>query len=614
MKFRRTTAALGLVLSGALVLGACTSGDAEEATETSSAATTATSGSGEATATSGCLQDAGITETAAGEVKYTVGPNEWSGYNSTTAANYSTYNSVIAAKMFSGFTYFGTDGSICDDTAFGSYEVTSEDPLTIQYTISDDAVWSDGTPVTINDYLLDWAAQNPEFIAPGYASGEDPDAAAVFNHVSNTAAADILDGPQGEVGSKTFTVTYDAPNPDYKIVITSALPAHVVAKNSGLEPDELAQAILDKDADTVKKAADFWNEGWNFNPGELPDATEIPSSGPYKVKDGGWVAGNSLTLEANDQYWGAPAATENLIFRFIDQAGMVQALQNGDVNVIEPQATVDTLGQLQAIGDSVTVSEYSTLTWEHLDFNFRDSNVFSDAQGGIELRQALAYCIPRQTIVDTLIKPISSDSVVMNAREVFPFQDNYDEVVAAAYGGEYDQVDIAKSKELVEASGIETPIDVRIGYASGNQRRTDEVSAIAASCKDAGFNVIDSNSADFFSKELVNGDYELALFAWAGSGQITSGQNIYASNMPQNYGEYSNETVDAAWETLASSLDPAVQLEQVKVIEKELWDTLFGLPVFAHPGIAGYDSGIKNVRPTSTQDGISWNASQWQLS
>ncbi len=614
MKFRRTTAALGLVLSGALVLGACTSGDAEEATESSSAATTATSGTGETTATSGCLQDAGITETAAGEVKYTVGPNEWSGYNSTTAANYSTYNSVIAAKMFSGFTYFGTDGSICDDTSFGSYEVTSEDPLTIQYTISDDAVWSDGTPVTINDYLLDWAAQNPEFIAPGYASGEDPDAAAVFNHVSNTAAADILDGPQGAVGSKTFTVTYDAPNPDYKIIITYALPAHVVAKNSGLEPDELAQAILDKDADTVKKAADFWNEGWNFNPGELPDASEMPSSGPYKVKDGGWVAGNSLTLEANDQYWGAPAATENLTFRCIDQAGMVQALQNGDVNVIEPQATVDTLGQLQAIGDSVTVSEYSTLTWEHLDFNFRDSNVFSDAQGGIELRQALAYCIPRQTIVDTLIKPISSDSVVMNAREVFPFQDNYDAVVSAAYGGEYDKVDIAKSKELVEASGIETPIDVRVGYASGNQRRADEVSAIAASCKDAGFNVIDSNSADFFSKELVNGDYELALFAWAGSGQVTSGQNIYASKMPQNYGKYSNETVDAAWETLSSSLDPAVQLEQVKVIEKELWDTLFGIPVFAHPGIAGYDSGIKNVRPTSTQDGISWNASQWQLS
>ncbi len=614
MKFRRTTAALGLVLSGALVLGACTSGDAEEATESSSAATTATSGTGETTATSGCLQDAGITETAAGEVKYTVGPNEWSGYNSTTAANYSTYNSVIAAKMFSGFTYFGTDGSICDDTSFGSYEVTSEDPLTVAYTISDDAVWSDGTPVTINDYLLDWAAQNPEFIAPGYASGEDRDAAAVFNHVSNTAAASIPEGPQGEVGSKTFTVTYDAPNPDYKIIITSALPAHVVAKNSGLEPDELAQAILDKDADTVKKAADFWNEGWNFNPGELPDASEMPSSGPYKVKDGGWVAGNSLTLEANDQYWGAPAATENLIFRFIDQAGMVQALQNGDVNVIEPQATVDTLGQLQAIGDSVTVAKYSTLTWEHLDFNFRDANVFSDAQGGIELRQALAYCIPRQTIVDTLIKPISPDSVVMNAREVFPFQDNYDAVVSAAYGGEYDKVDIAKSKELVEASGIETPIDVRVGYASGNQRRADEVSAIAASCKDAGFNVIDSNSADFFSKELVNGDYELALFAWAGSGQVTSGQNIYASKMPQNYGKYSNETVDAAWETLSSSLDPAVQLEQVKVIEKELWDTLFGIPVFAHPGIAGYDSGIKNVRPTSTQDGISWNASQWQLS
>lgn len=613
MKFRRTTAALGLVLSSALVLGACTSGDAEDAGGTTSTAASATT-SGAASPTSGCLQDAGITATADGEVKFTAGPGDWSGYNSVTSKTYSTYNSAVAGQMFSGFTYFGTDGTICDNTAFGSYEVTSEDPLEIKYTISDSAVWSDGTPVTINDYLLDWAAQNPDFLVKGFADGSDPKAKPVFDHVSTTAAAEIPDGPQGEVGSKTFTVKYKSTNPDYKIIITTALPAHVVAKEAGLTPEELAQAILDKDADTVKKAADFWNNGWAFNPGELPDMSLVPSSGPYKLKAGGWQAGNALTLEANDKYWGTPAGTKNLIFRFIDDAGQVQALQNGDVQAISPQATVDTLGQLQAIGDAVKVDEYSTLTWEHLDFNFRDKNVFSDAKGGIGLRQALAYCIPRQQIVDTLIKPISADSVVMNAREVFPFQEKYQDVVAASYNGEYDQVNIEKSKELVAASGIQTPIKVRIGYRAGNQRRTDTVAAIAASCKDAGFDIVDTNSADFFEKDLPNGDYELALFAWAGSGQVTSGQNIYASNMPQNYGEYSNAKVDAAWKTLASSLDENVQLEQTKIIEKELWDTLFGLPIYAHPGITGSDAKMTNVRPTAGQDGISWNASQWQNS
>lgn len=623
MKFRRTSAGLGLVLSGALLLGACTSPDAGESqtptnntTESGSAQPSAApSASGDAAGgAASCMQDVGITETKDGQISYTGGPGDWNGYNWVTNKTYSTYNSGVAAHMFSSFVYFGTDGTICENKEFGSMEVTSEDPLTVKYTISDEAVWSDGTPVTINDYLLDWAAQNPEFLVPGYASGENPDATPIFDHVSSSFAQYVPEGPQGEVDGKEFTVVYNETYPDYKILVTTALPAHVAAKQAGLEPAALAQAILDKDAETIKKVADFWNNGWMFEGGQLPSMDLIPSSGPYKLKEGGWQSKNSLTLEANDKYWGTPAGTKNLIFRFIEDAQMAQALQNGDVNVINPQPTVDTLGQLEAMGDAVNVETYDTLTWEHLDFNFRDTNVFSDAKGGIKLREAFAYCVPRQAIVDNLIKPINDTATVMNAREVFPFQENYEDVVSASYDGRFDQVDIEKSKALIAESGVATPIDVRIGYRAGNQRRADQVAQIAASCKDAGFNIIDSNSATFFEKEIVNGDYEVALFAWAGSGQIASGQNIYATNKGQNYGKYSNETVDQAWATLASSLDPAVQLEQTKIIEKELWDTLFGIPVFAHPGLSASSSSVQNVRGTATQDQVVWNAPQWVLS
>lgn len=623
MKFRRTSAGLGLVLSGALLLGACTSPDAGQSqaptnntTESGSAQPSAApSASGDAAGgAASCMQDVGITETKDGQVSYTGGPGDWNGYNSVTNKTYSTYNSGVAAHMFSSFVYFGTDGTICENKEFGTMEVTSEDPLTVKYTISDEAVWSDGTPVTINDYLLDWAAQNPEFLVPGYASGENPDAAPVFDHVSSSFAQYVPEGPQGEIDGKEFTVVYNETYPDYKILIGTALPAHVAAKQAGLEPAALAQAILDKDAETVKKVADFWNNGWMFEGGQLPSMDQIPSSGPYKLKEGGWQSNNSLTLEANDKYWGTPAGTKNLIFRFIEDAQMAQALQNGDVNVINPQPTIDTLGQLEAMGDAVNVETYDTLTWEHLDFNFRDTNVFSDAKGGIKLREAFAYCVPRQAIVDNLIKPINDTATIMNAREVFPFQENYEDVVSASYDGRFDQVDIEKSKALIAESGVATPIDVRIGYRAGNQRRADQVAQIAASCKDAGFNIIDSNSATFFEKEVVNGDYEVALFAWAGSGQIASGQNIYVTNKGQNYGEYSNETVDKAWATLASSLDPAVQVEQTKIIEKELWDTLFGIPVFAHPGLSASSSSVQNVRGTATQDQVVWNAPQWVLS
>ena len=607
MKFRGTKAALAVLVSGALMLGACTSGEDPDAENSSPGAAETVVGGGDP-----CIRDAGIKETADGQVVYSPGPGNWSGYNSVTNATYSTYNSVIADQMFGNFWYFGTDGTVCEDKEFGTSEVVSQDPLEVKYTIADNAKWSDGTPITINDYLLDWAAQNPEFLVPGLASGQNKDAEAVFNHVSTTFSEHVPEGPQGEAGSKTFTIKFKGQYPDYKAILSPPLPAHIVAKQSGLEPDALANAILNRDAETVKKAAKFWNEGWIFQPGQLPDASLIPSSNRYQLKQGGWKD-TTLTLEANPNYWGTPAGTKNLVFSYVADNQMSQSLQNGDLDVIRPQATVDTVKRLQGIGSSVQVATTSEMTWEHLDFNFRDSNVFSDAQGGKKLREAFAYCVPRQTILDRLIKPIKEDTQLLNAREVLPFQKNYQEVTSKSYDGSYDQVDIEKAKQLVAESGIQTPIKVRIGYKAGNQRRTETVAAIQSSCKDAGFEVVDAAAQDFFENAIVKGDYEVALYAWTGSGLITTGQNILATGKPQNYGKYSNPKVDEAWNKLTNTLDPKEQVEQTTVIEKELWDTLFNIPLYSHPAVVAWNSKVRNVRVTAAQSTVSWNAYQWQM-
>jgi peptide/nickel transport system substrate-binding protein len=327
--------------------------------------------------------------------------------------------------------------------------------------------------------------------------------------------------------------------------------------------------------------------------------------GPYKFSS--WEPGQSITLVANEEYWGTPPATEELVIRFAAADTHVQALQNGDLNVIEPQATVDTLEQLEGLGDQIVIQQDASLTWEHADFNFMEGSLFADNR---ELREAFALCLPRQQIVDNLIKPLDPETIVMNAREVFPFQESYQEVVDASYEGQYDEVDMERATQLVEESG-ETNLDVRIGYSSPNPRRSETVAMIKSSCDEAGFNIIDAGHPDFFGVVQPQGDYEVALFAWAGSGQIASGQNIYSTSAPQNYGQYSNPEVDEAWNTLAGSVDPAVHAEQVKVIEKLLWDDLFGIPLYAHPGIVAHSADIANVRNTATQTGAVWNAEQW---
>ncbi|MEV0951050.1 ABC transporter substrate-binding protein [Promicromonospora sp. NPDC050249] len=599
MKIRRLSAAVAVTATSALLFSACTSpaGGDNPADDESTAAPAA-----EVT----CKPDLGDIETADGEIKMSI-EDEFLSYNGLTPETYSVYNSAVDGQLFSNFWYFGTDGTICTDEAYGTYEAISEDPLQVQYTLNDEATWSDGTPVTYADYALDWAAR--AITADGKVT-KDATEKALFNHIDGLTFGDYVpEGPQADsADAKTFTYDYERVYADWKIQAYPPLPAHVVAEQAGVSTEELVTAIEELDLPVLKKAAEFWNKGWITQPGEVPDPALAPVTGPYDLKADGWEAGQYITLEANSEYWGTPAATKNLTFRFVGADAQIQALANGELDVISPSGpTVDTVTQLQSLGDAVKVDTNQNLTWEHLDFNFK-SGIFADS---LEAREAFALCVPRQKIVDDLIKPIDPEAVVMNAREVFPFQENYEAVVSESYDGRYDEVDLDAAKEKFAAAGLKEGEEVRIGYSAPNPRRAAEVEAIKSSCDQVGFDIVDTASPEFFDKTLPNGDYEVALFAWAGSGQIASGENIYSTPGTQNYGGYSDETVDEAWKTLSSSVDEEVHAAQIPIIEKQLWDTLYGIPLFAHPGVIAYSSSLENVQNSASQTGVLWNAEQW---
>ncbi|MDZ5076210.1 ABC transporter substrate-binding protein [Nesterenkonia sp. HG001] len=610
MKLRKLSSAVAVLASGALVLTACApdagngdgdngnggdNGGAEDPiTAEGQQYTVEPEDTGKVT-----LED--DWETLDDEISVSLGDTEFTSYNGETPETYNVYNSTVVNHLFGGFGYWGTDNVWYADEDFGSYEVIEEDPWTVEYTINDEVTWSDGTPVTVADYVLDWARQNPAFT--------DEDDSPLFNSVSHTYGEYVTEGPQGDPEGKTFTIEFTESFADWEILVSEAHPAHVVAEQSGMELDELVDAVREEDMDTLTEAAEFWNEGdWFTNPGELPDEELIPSSGPYVLDN--WQAGESITLSANPDYWGTPAGTERLVFRFVDDGAHVQALENGDLNVVRPQATVDTRGQLERLEGQFVMHEGEAATWEHLDYNFADSSVFSDSP---DLREAFAMCVPRQQIVDNLIVPVNPDATVLNAREVLTFEEHYDDIVSESYDGRYDDVDVDGARDIVEAEGAEGT-EIRIGYQAPNPRRTDIVAEIKASCDEAGFEIIDDGADDFFAPggAQETGDFEIALFAWAGSGQIVSGRNIYSTDLPQNYGEYSSETVDDLWNQVAASEDEAEQQELVTQIEQELWEDLHGIPLFVHPQLSGSDSSIYNVRDTASQDQITWNAEQWQ--
>lgn len=568
---RRLKGPLALIVGGALLLSAC----------------------------------AGIDPTASGSappsetITYAY-EQEFHSYNNNTTAENATRNAAPLQRVLTGFWFYGDKGAITPDKDFGTYEKVSDDPLSVRYTIDDRAVWSDGTPIDCDDVMLWWAFRSGK--VRGFASADT-------NGLRDTQVPDC------RKGGRQFTLIYDKPFADWVAGgpgATEILPAHVVAERDGLSEEEFIEAVRNADSQRLAEGIRFFNDGW-VSEGRLPDSRLIPSSGPYKLSK--LDSGQRLTLIANDRWWGTPAATPTIVERFITLDEQAQALQNREVQIVEPQPGPDVLKQLQSLrGVRVGVSD--KYTYEHLDFNF-DSSPFRDRR----LREAFAKCVPRQLIVDTLVKPVAPAARPLQIRTVAPFQANSAAVVAASGSADvYLRQDIAGARALLRKAGM-VGVEVGIGYQTPNPRRTAAVQLIIDSCDKAGFKVVDKGSPDFLGTVMPANGYDVALFAWWGSSLVsgwasnfTSPQKCDARSKGNNNGCYSSRSVDLLIKKLNSTVDLAAQDPIIGEIEKRLWKDLATIPLFQHPGLSAWDETLQNVIPNPAQSTITWNMDKWRLS
>ncbi len=566
-----------LIASSALVLTACGSKSATSPT---------TSGSAGAS-------------TAPVTISYAY-EQEFGAYNNNTADQNASKNAVVLNEVLRSFWQYSPDGKVQPDTEFGTFEKVSDSPLKVKYTFNAKAVWSDGVPIDCKDAWLTWAANSNAY--PTGAKDKDGNVLYYFSTAGSTGY-EQTDPPECNNGDKSFTITYKTPFADWNSLFGNAsiLPAHIVEQQTGVT--DLIAALKAKVPATLKKIGDFYDTGWIFKPGQF-NAAISPSAGPYVIAT--WQAGSSLTLKPNPKWWGTPPRSETIVFRYISQDQQSQALQNGEVQVMDPQPNPDLLQQLKGIGPSVQVSTHDQFTFEHYDFNFHGEFANKD------LRVAFAKCLPRQTIVDNLIKPLNPDAKVLESRYLLPFQPAYDAVAASAGGSAYDKVDIAGAKAILTRLG-KVGVQVRIGHNTPNPRRTSEVALIRASCDQAGFKIVDAGQDDFFGNGLANGNFDVALFAWSGSALVTASNSTYVTGGGNNNGHYSNPQVDALIQKLNQELDPDTQQQLIGQIEKLLWDDVATIPVFAFPAVLATAANVQGVQYNASQSDITYNVSQWSL-
>ena len=568
-----------------------------------------------------------------GDSVINVGWNEpFRSVNTMTANGNAVANSIVTYLMNDNFKYYD-DSLELQDGNLGSVEQVSEDPLQVKYTFADSATWSDGTPVDAADLVLAWAAQSGNFNTVESNNDdegnvkENPEGTVYFDS-SSIGPGLIKDFPEISEDGKEVTFTYSEPFADWETSLGLGsdgigVPAHIVAKKAlGTEdPAEAKQQILDavenEDAGQLSSISNTWNTGFDFT--SLPDDPDLlVHNGPYQMT--AFEEGQYLTLELDENYSGpVEPSVQTITYRYNeDPMAMVQAVENGEVDITQPQATADVLQAAEGI-DGVNVDTGDGATYEHVDLTYDNNGPFDpESYGGDEekakkVRQAFLMTIPRDQIVETIIKPLNEEAVVRDSLYQVPGSPMYDAIVAENGSDMYAETDIEGARQLLEEAGVESP-EVRFLYGASNQRRAQQFQLIKESAEEAGFTVIEDGD-DNWGTRLGDGTYDASLFGWQSTTTgVSNADANWRTGAQNNYGGYSNEELDSMLDDLLAETDEQAQQEGIIEVERTLLEDGFGIPIFQHPELLIYRDRVQGASSTTVSPTMFWNYWEWQVS
>ncbi|MBB5633819.1 peptide/nickel transport system substrate-binding protein [Cryobacterium mesophilum] len=562
-------------------------------------------------AVTGCTTTNETPSTTTGGTITVAEVNEVTSFNPNTPQGNLDMNAKLTGYTRSGFFYLDDKLNIIPDKSFGTVEKTSDDPLTVKYTLAKTATWSDGTPVTADDMMLAWAVQSGFFNdSTTDADGNVTSGTTYFDYAGDTSGLGLADKPVVGDDNTSITLTYSEPYADWQLINPIDAPAHVVADHAGVALKDVMSAMQTMprgDAakpaapnDALKTFADFWNTGF--------DATSLPTDKTLYLSSAGmvldsWVPKQSITLVRNPDYKGdLKPKVDKIVVRFIgDAQAQVTALQNGEVDIINPQASADTIKSLEAL-KNVTTLTGNQFSYDHLDISF-NTKVFKDAN----VRKAFLMTVPRQQILDAIVTPQNPDATLDDSQLFFPGTDAYDAAIKVNGSSAYDKVDIDGAKALLAGA---TP-EVRVLYNTKNPNRVASFQALQASAAKAGFKVIDGGAENWGSL-LGSGTYDASIFGWISSGVGVAGvPQIFSTKGGGNYSGYSNAQVDSLAKQLQVTLDKKAQDDIQTQIDTLLWGDGYGVPLFVAPGVMANSNNVTGVVYYPGQAGVGWNYWEW---
>lgn len=278
------------------------------------------------------------------------------------ALNSAVDGAVLAVNSFAGLYTQDENSNIIPAVADGDPEV-SEDGLT--YTVKlKETLWSNGEPLTANDFVYSWNRAVAEETAADYAYMFAP----IATNDDGTLQIEATDD---------YTLTIQLANPCAYFLDLLAFPTFFPVYQAEVEA-----------ADTD-----------GTNPGAWAQEAGFVSNGAFTLTE--WNHNESMVYTKNPNYYDADNVTlETLEFMLsADDTAIYAAYNSGDLDFAD---TVPT-DEVSSLLDNPEFHIIDTLGTYYVGFNV-NSELFSGLteKQASEMREALSLLIDRQYIVDTV--------------------------------------------------------------------------------------------------------------------------------------------------------------------------------------------------------------------
>ncbi len=495
-------------------------------------------------------------------------------------------NEEVSKLVNPSFFFTDANAQLVPNETFGAVEILSESPFKVRYSLTGSAKWSDGVAVSARDLMLSWlAARNP--IDAG------------FNTIRSGSGLRFANQtPVISADSKSIDITFDRPVADWQTAITITAAAHLVAQKAFATDAadssllRFDRAIAEANLADQKLLSEQYSQLYLAR-GGLADAARV-SAGAYVVES--FQPNQSLTLKVNTTFsWGPAPKIETLNIKFYpDSTAMLSAVQDGEVDIAAPQesgiaSNSDLINLARAAGARYEFAASNSI--EAVLLNFGEASVFNDFESGQGslLRDAFLKLIPRAKILAAL----SADNPVIEAKSWFYSNASsyYAPFVQSNGSNDFLVQAAERAQEIIEASDLRTPIDIRVLFDSNNPRAKAEWLLLSEYASQTGFNLIDVSAKDprtVFS----TGEFDAYITTVRLASEVGGDPYWFTGN---SVGQFENAKIDALLAKFAAETEPLNQISVLKDIDAELYAAKFGLPLYQVPSLLVYADRLTSV-------------------